>query len=708
MGADRAGGVRAADVADQDDDVLARLFEPVALGPLELRNRLMMTTHGPRLSQRRYRPYLAARSAGVGLVGVFASYGAYSFPVGPGRFSPQDAADFDVVPPHPLTDDGRRFLDGLVPMMAELADTVHGAGARIVGQLLHLGGSQHDENFQPSLAPGWTRDEFRRAVPHALTTDEIAGVVEALGDAARRVADAGYDAVELAGGHGYLVEQFLSPLTNHRDDGYGGSAANRSRFLFEVLDAVRAAVGDGFPVGVRISGAQRAPGGLTNDDMCAVAARLGEWGVAYVNVSGGTYTGLQRGLHQAYVAPPSAGDAPNADDAGAIRRHTTAAVIVAGRFTDLRQAARVVAAGAADVVGMTRLLIADPDAPAKARRGRVAKARPCIGCNECHYGRTVVCTVNPAAGKEEELAVRPAAQPRSVLVVGGGPAGMEFARAAAHRGHRVRLVERGPALGGAVATWGTAPLWPDVPRYLDWLATQLDDLGVTVELGREVPVAAPGGEAGRSADGPADAVGGIDVADAVGGADMTDIVGGADVVVVATGAEEGLPDVPGLDTVHAVTALEALAEPGLVGDHVVVVGGVEDHLPPLAVADRLAAAGRRVTLLSEPMVAGEGIEPALLFSMTRGLLRQGVAIRTLTGLVSVDGGTVTVRNTLTGQLDTVGGVDTLVAAGLRRPRVALVDALRATGLPVHAIGDCLAPRRMVHATLDGARCAATL
>jgi len=660
-----------------DDDAVGRLFEPVTLGSLALRNRLMMTVHGPRLSHRRYRPYLAERSTGVGLVGVFASYGVHSFPLGPGRFRPEDQLDFDVVPPHPLTDDGRRYLDGLVPMMAELADTVHGAGARIVGQLLHLGGSQHDENFQPSLAPGWTRDEFRRAVPHALTGHEIADLVAAFGDAARRVADAGYDAVELAGGHGYLVEQFLSPLTNRRDDDYGGSPANRSRLLFEVLDAVRSTVGDGFPIGVRLSGAQRAPGGLTNQDQCDLAGRLGEWGAAYVNVSGGTYTGLQRGLHQAYVAPPSAGAAPNAGDAGAIRRSTTAGVIVAGRFTDLRQAARVVAAGQADVVGMTRLLIADPDAPAKARRGRVAEARPCIGCNECHYGRTVVCTVNPAAGKEEELAVRPAATPRSVLVIGGGPAGMECARAAALRGHRVRLVERGPALGGAVVDWGVGPLWPDVPRYLDWLCRQLAQLGVAVELGRELSV-----DDGAAAS--------------------------AEVVVVATGADEYLPDTPGLDARQAMTAGQALRHPDTVGDHVVVVGGVEDHLPPLVVADRLAAAGRRVTMLSEPIVAGEGIEPALLLSMTRSLLDRGVAILTLTGLVAVDGRTAEVRNTLTGDVGTIDGVDTFVTAGLRRPRVGLVDALAGPGRTVHAVGDCLAPRRMVHATLDGARCAATL
>ncbi len=514
-------------------------------------------------------------------------------------------------------------------------------------------------------------------MPHALTRNDIADLVAAFGEAAGRVVRAGYDAVELAAGHGYLFEQFLSPLTNERDDDYGGSAGNRARFLFEVLDAVREATGDGFPVGVRISGAQLAPGGLGNDDMCALAGRLGEWGVAYVNVSGGTYTGLQRGLHQAYVAPPSAGEAPNAVDAAAIRRHTTAGVIVAGRFTDLRHAAQVIADGGADVIGFTRLLIADPAAPGKARRGRLLDVRPCIGCNECHYGRPVTCAVNPAAGKEDELAAHPAAAPLRVLVVGGGPAGMECARLAASRGHRVELVERAPALGGAVALWGTPPEWPAVPAYLEWLTRQLDDLGVTVRLGTELT-----GTAALAAE--------------------------ADVVVVAAGADEQLPAVPGIDGAGAVTISTALADLDALGEHVVVVGGLEDHLPPLVVANRLAATGRRVTLLAEPMVAGEGIEPALLLSLTASLVDRGVDICTLSALEAVDGDEVTVRHTLTGRRHGIGGVHSLVVAGVRRSRTGLAEAVAADGRAVHVIGDGLAPRRLMHATLDGARCATAL
>ena len=661
--------------------VLERCLEPIDIGGLRLRNRLMMTTHGPRLPQSRYLPYLDARSRDVALVGLHAGYGMGAFPPGPGRFEAGDALGPDAVPPHPLTEEGRAWLERYVPVLAEQAEVVQGNGARCVGQLHHAGASDAADTLDFVVGPSGVRDEHRRRMPHALTASAIADVVQVFAEGAGRVQRAGLDAVEIHAAHGYLINQFLSPLTNRRTDRYGGSLDNRIRFLLEVLAAVRAGLDGSMPVGVRIPGAEGVDGGLTTAAVGEIAGRLEDAGADYLSISTGNYTGLRRGLGVAYVTPVYQAPGPAVADAAAVRSRVGVPVVVAGRITDAVMAERIVAEGSADVVGFTRALIADPDMVAKVRRGSGATVDACIACNECHTGLPVRCTVNPAAGHEKELAVHPAAAARRVVVVGGGVAGMQCARVAAARGHHVTLIEREAALGGVLGLLGRDPHRPELQGFRRHLEDEVARLGVDVRLGTEV---------------------------------TTDLIvdHNPDHVVIAAGAEEVVPDVPGAKLSHVVTALAVLRGEAHLTGHVAVIGGLEDHLPPLVLADAVAGAGHPVTLLTEQTSEGEAVEAATRYALLRRLRSKHVETRRLAALAAVRPGSLVLRDVLTNEEGELDGIDTVVLACGRRPRSALAEQLQGCHRPapfgVHVVGDCLAPRRFLHAMMDATRQAVVL
>ncbi len=646
-----------------------QLFEPIRLGELDLRNRIMMTVHGPRLSADRYLRYLDERTRDVGLVGVHAIGGVFNFPFEPGGFVASYAADLDGQQPHPLTEEGRAYYDREIATMTRQAEIAHRNGAKVVGQIFHGG---------VVVGPSPVDDELARGIPHALTTSEIADFVAACALAARRAVRAGLDGIEVHAAHGYLVNQFLSPATNQRHDDFGGSPERRLRFLLAILDAVRDECGDGLPIGVRLPGIEFAEGGLEVSDLCSIAQSLEQWGVAYVNVSSGNYTGLAHGAQLPYVASSYTPQGPNVPFAAAIRAALDRVpVIVAGRITDLAFAEQILVDGAADMIGLTRALIADPQIIAKAREGRADAVVTCIGGNECHYGRTVACAVNPAAGREEELEIRAADHARRVLVVGGGPAGMECARVAALRGHQVELVEAATTLGGALRIVAADPNRSGFVGFLDGLERRVRDAGVTLALGERV-----------TRDGL--------------------MAANADVIVLATGAVEWVPPVPGADSLRVVTALELLGGAAPRDGHVLVVGGRDDHFPPLTTADFLAGRVDRVTLLTELPVVGQGIEAANQLILLRRLLEGGVDIHVLSALHEVRDADVVVRNVITNGLTTIRGVDTVVLACGRRPSTALLDAVADSERRVQLIGDCFSPRRLVHAMLDASRFAVTI
>jgi len=640
------------------------LRAPIAVGPVTAPNRLMMTTHGPRLPQARYLRYLDERARnGVGLAGFnLGPLGVMQFPFGPGKAFPAYSGDLDSVAPHPLTAEGRAWYDAMIPMARDWAQAVARHGTIPIAQLYHPGAAQHSDSFQPVVAASAVPDDYERHNPHPLTVQEIGDLTQAFGLGARRALEAGYGGIELHAAHGYLPQQFLSPLSNRRTDSYGGDLPNRLRFLLGLLAAARAAVADEVPVGVRLTGPEP-EGGLTLDDIVAIARVLEAAGAAYISISGGVYAGLYRGAGLPYVAPAFVEAAPNAATAAAVKAAVGVPVMVSGAIATLDQAEQILATGQADVVGMVRALIADPRLLEKGGAGE--RARPCIAGNECHYGRPVVCAVNPAAGREAAMEAVPADRPKRVLVIGGGPAGIECALAAAGRGHRVTLVERGAQLGGMLASLARTSQQARFGEYLGYARAAIAEAGVTVRLGVEA-------DAALAADARPDAI------------------------VLATGAVWR----PRADRVDAT---RALADPASLGRRVVVAGGLDDHLPPLITADWLARQGHHVVLLTETPMPGQAVEPASLYLLLKRLHLAGVSIRPVTAAGAFADRRLAVSNSLTGVPDVIEDVDSVVAVDGRIGDDGLAAALREISPEVHVIGDALSPRRMLHATLDGAR-----
>ena len=466
---------------------MASLFDPIAIRGMEIPNRIVMPPMTTRLAApdgsvtpELIQYFVARAEGGAGLITV------------------------EMCSPHPAGRHRARELgisdDRFVAGLRELTSRLRAAGSRVAVQIGHAGGhTRQDVTGHPPVAPSAVAHvvqevDTRRVVPEELTREGIRALVHAFAEAAARAKSAGFDAVELHGAHGYLIAQFLSPLDNHRGDEYGGHLRNRARFALEVVEACRTRVGD-FPLVFRFSADEYAPGGFVVEEARELACWLVEAGVDVLHVSAGCYRSLPSG---AVMIPPMA--YPGGvflHLARAIKAVVRVPIIAVGRLHDPELAAMAVREGHADMVALGRQLIADPEWPRKVREGRTDEIRPCIACNTCvdsmREGEHITCLVNPWAGREGQRRTSGVDRPRRVLVVGGGPAGMEAARLMADRGHRVLLVERRPELGGQLRLAVRAPLFqnvetnpPVVLRFVEFLARQLERAGVDVRLGETV------------------------------------------------------------------------------------------------------------------------------------------------------------------------------------------------------------------------------
>ena len=652
------------------------LFSPIALGPLRVRNRVVMTSHTGALPK--YARHLEERAKyGVGMFVVGGGHaGVSSYSTQAGAPYLPGVGEYGALLPNPVTPEGIAFFDRTaIPSLRLTAEAIHRHGAICFGQVHHLGAGRDSDTWQPAISASESPDEQAREVPHALDEEEIATLVQAFGHAARRVKEAGMDGVELHAAHVYLIHQFLSPFTNKRTDRYGGALENRMRFLLEIFDAVRRQVGPDYPLGIRFNGDDMVQGGLAATDVAEIARRIQDK-VVYISVSGGNATGLLDGPKLPYVAPWFVELGHNVPAAAIIKQAVHVPVIVAGRINEPSFAERVLAEGKADMIGMVRALLADPEWLAKARDGRVNEIRWCIGTNECHMFHDkpshLVCAVNPAVSRDDEMVIAPAKERKTVVVVGAGPAGMEAARVLALRGHRVLLCDTQRALGGTVRV---LTMNPDHRNYLDLLSFYqgaLHRAGVDMLLG--------------------DAI----TADAV--AEMA-----PDAVVIATGSRPHRPDFPGADSPQVVTATDVLLGTVQVGRRVLVVGGQEDHLAPLTMAQFLAGQGKQVEVISELMMPGQRVEGRVLHLLTKRLLELGVTLTPLTELVAVHEGAVTLANRFTKKRREQAGVDTVVLACGNRADDRLYHELKGRVPALYSIGDCRAPRRVMHAILEGAR-----
>lgn len=440
------------------------VFEPLNLGGITIPNRIVRTahtTHQPLRAGSGFLEYHLARArGGVGLSIL-------------GAASVHPSAAMELAPYNPQIVDAYQWL------MNELAPYP----MKLMQQLWHPGSAGHANALG---GPLWSASDVpnprRAAAPVAMTKTMIDDVIAGFATSAAHVKQGGLDGVEVHAGHNYLVAQFLSPLTNHRTDEYGGSEENRRRFLQEVLTAIREAVGPDFAVGVRLSSNEDVPGGLTAEDALAVAKSI-EKAVDFIDVSFGGYYRFDRMMATSDGYPLGY----ELEHSATVTRGVSVPTIVTGRIMTLDHAEQVLSDGIADMVSMVRALIADPDLVVKTRDGHEAEIRPCIGTNEgcvAARGSNFGCVVNPAAGKEStwEAVVKPAQSSRRVLIGGGGPAGMEAARTAALRGHEVHLLELTNQLGGQVAIGAAAPHRADYAAHVRWLADELTRLGVRVRL----------------------------------------------------------------------------------------------------------------------------------------------------------------------------------------------------------------------------------
>jgi mycofactocin system FadH/OYE family oxidoreductase 2 len=643
------------------------LFTPLRVGGLTLRNRIYSSGHAEALAEDgkpgpRLRAYHEAKARGGCALTIIGG----STSVHPS--SPASA--WNMIANHD---------DAIIPAYRAVAEAVHRHGCLLFSQLTHLGRrAQSDhESWHVLLAPSQIPEAVHREVPHELEPEQIAMLVRAFGDAARRCREGGLDGVELSFAHNHLVDQFWSPLFNRRTDEYGGSLDNRLRFGFEVLREVRRQVGGDFVVGARISGDELTDGGLTAEDMAEIARRLAASGlVDFLSIIGGG----------AHTYPLQAGVVPNMAYPNGLYVPLAAAikaavpelpVFHATRIVDPVHADQILADGAVDVVGMTRALIADPDMPRKAREGRLDEIRQCVGANEgcidrIYQGKPVTCIQNPAAGRETELGeIPPARARRRVVVVGGGVAGLEAARVAALRGHRVVLFEKAPELGGQVLVAARAPARADYAGIVRFLVRQVDRHGVDCRLRTEATVETVLGEA-------------------------------PDAVVVATGSHPYVPPLPGLDGKHVVTDRDVLLDRVEVGERVVLVDDVHTQ-QGLSTADYLLQRGRRVEVISRLFHPGQDIGVTSIVPLYTRLFARGVVLTPHVELVAVEGTTVVVANVYTGEPRRIEDVDTVVLSMGARSTDALYRALKGRVPVLHAVGDCVAPRGVHHAILEGRR-----
>ncbi len=556
--------------------------------------------------------------------------------------------------------------DGMLPGLNGLAEAITRHGALAILQINHMG-RQGDPSLidGPLVAPSAEADPVVGSVPRALETDDLESIKKAFCDTAARAMAAGFDGVEVHMAHGYLLNQFLSPLFNRRTDAYGGDLAGRARLPLEVLHRVRETTGDRLPILCRLSADDGVPASLGLAEACTIAMMLEQAGAAVIDVTAGIGESFAVSAPPMFYPPGTL-----VPYAAAIKAVVKVPVIAVGKLHDPLLAEQVLATGKADLIAIGRGLIADPDWAQKTAEGRLDDIRPCLTCNrpECH-GRILRqldmgCVVNAVVGREALFRLSPAPNPRRLLVAGGGPAALEVARVAALRGHQVILCEQDQSLGGQLSLAAAPPYKTDIHKLSRYLTGQLARLGVEVRLNCPVTpelVAKVAPEA----------------------------------VVVATGARPLVPNIPGAAE-HAVTAWDVLAARVPVGERVVVVGGGDVGCET---AEYLAAQGRRVTIVEMlPDVAGE------LAAWTRRLLVDrlvvaDVEILTQTRVVTIGAGRVTYeRGGVNGEITPVDSV--VLACGVL-PRRELADSLRETGVPIYVIGDALKPRNLADAIREG-------
>ena len=574
--------------------------------------------------------------------------------------------------------------DTCIPGYRRVAETLHPFGTKVFGQLFHPGREvmeSQDGSSPVALAPSAIPNERFHVMPRALTRALIAEIIDGYASAAARLAQAGLDGVEIVASHGYLPSQFLNPNVNRREDAYGGSPENRLRFLREIVEAVRERVGTQMVVGVRISEVEHDPNGLPEDVALATCRAIAAAGlVDYLSITVGTSATLAGSDH---IVPPM--NIPNAYTAPAtakVRELVDIPVFVAGRINQPQEAERLLEAGVADACIMNRALICDPTFPSLAESGRSDEIRACIACNQAcighfHAGYPISCIQRPETGRELQYGqVRRAKQPRRVMVVGAGPGGMKAAVIAAARGHHVTLYEANSRVGGQVLLAEQLPERAEFGGAATNLLGEVERSDVKLVLHTEVDLAM------IEAEEP-------------------------DFVIVATGARPRHPEIEVMGAPTVLDAWEVIRGAETRRGHTVVADWRGDWVG-IGVARLLAERGERVTLAVNGYSAGAALQQYVRDSLVGALERQRIVVVPLVRLFGVDDDTVYLQHVLTEEPVILEGISSLVLALGHDADCSLLSALEDSGRAVAGVGDCLAPRSVEEAVLEGLQVASAI
>ena len=659
---------------------MKKLFSTARIGEMVLRNRIVMTA-----MHLGYTPEGLANDQLIAFYEERARGGVGLILMGGCTIDDRSAGAFHMI---------RLDEDRTVPGLALMAEAVHRHGARIGAQLFHAGRYARSEMIggrQPVSASA-IASKLTGEAPLEMGVGEIRDVVSHFGEAARRAKEANLDTVEILGSAGYLISQFLSPLTNQRKDRYGGGLRERMSLLLEVVEEVRGKVGRTFPLIVRIAGNDFMPGGHTNVEAQEVAVALEQAGVDAIDVTGGWH---ETALPQLTMVVPRGGFVYLAQG---IHRRVKIPVIACNRVSDPILADQILIQGSADLIGMGRALIADPELPNKSEQGRFDEIIHCIGCNQGCFDsvflrRPITCTVNPSAGRERELTFQVPTKKKKVMVIGAGPAGMEAAWKLGERGHHVHLFEKEKEAGGQLLLSSKPPGRKEFLQVIRDLMVQLEKAGVTLHFGVDVDV-------GRVQE------------------------FAPDVLIVGTGAEPFLPDIPGIDGANVITAWDVLCGKRQVNGKVIVLGGgavgcetalflasqgtidaetlhhlTTHHAETEEALQCLLSRGLYdVTLIEQESKIGQDIGISTRWTILQEIRRLGVGVMVNSMVKRVERkGVVVERN---GREVFVEGDSVVIALGSKSIH-RLWDLLKEKVKEAYLIGDALQPRKALEAIHEG-------
>jgi 2,4-dienoyl-CoA reductase (NADPH2) len=657
-----------------------RLFEPITIKSVEIKNRIVMPSMGLLYSSDfvfndRYKAFYRERAkGGVGLMTI-------------GPVSVDRVGSVPIMPG--LHDDS--FVEPLQRFVEELHKETD---VKLAVQLLQMG--RYTFSFltgMTPIAPSALPSKITGETPREMTRDDIEEVKEAYAQAARRAKEAGFDLIEILACTGYLISQFLSPVTNRRTDEYGGTIENRMRFGLEVIGKVRETVGDDMAVGVRIAGNDFMEGGNTNKESALFASEAEKAGIDAINVTGG--------WHETNVPQLTSNVPPGGFVylARGIKNEVSVPVFASNRLGDPVVAEKALRSGACDMICWGRPLITDPDLPRKVRDGRLSEIIPCISCNQGCFdaifsGTPVSCILNPRAGNEAIYSVKRVESPKKIMVAGGGPAGMEFAIIAGERGHRVTLYEKESSLGGQINLAKMPPGKREFQKIIDSMKARMEKWGVRVVLGTAL---------------------------------TREIVAeqSPDALVVASGARPMNLDVPGVDKPHVIDAWDVLSEKAWkIGRDVVVVGGsatgcetayfiASMDIPdpdiysfimfhtaedPKFATSLLRTTSRQVTVIDMVPRLAANVGRTSRWSLTKSLKLLGIDLRPSTKLIEIRDDSVLVE---TAKGEETIPADTVVMAVGASSINDFAGNLKEIGCDVITIGDAKEPRKITEAVREG-------